>query len=953
MAQAAIGLGISVGLNLLGNSLKPISRTYNEVGKSEDLTLPKTGSGFTLARVFGRHRIESCFIFWAVPKIDRPVTSTESSGSKKGGNRSTSTTTTHNYFYTFAVAVCDSNYDNEGVSGVKKIFINGTIWYNEDGSLDGTSENNDFILSENLEIYKGTSTQGKSPTIESYEGSNRTPRLKHTCYLVFKEIPESVIGTWPPVISVEVMGQDSNLDQAINDVCLTSGLKKDTEFTAINSGSDKSVVGAIFKQDGGTYKDFLDELSERFFLMTRFKNGAIEFVPRNYDGLLTHTLTPDDLRSREVGSGDDVEPYLEIFKNPLELPSEVSVTAVDPNNKYKNISRSYVKHGVTHRNVLNINTTLAMTEGMLDDLAFKKCNQAWIEKRDYEDITLLPHWLSSGMSAGDKLILPLESGDNVTLQITEINIGANFLLNIKARPFDNELFTQVLVRFYSSNVTASATIQLPQTNLVSFTSLTNSDGSITYVQGTDYSVDLETGIITLIGTAITTGDSLVTNYQSGVDTTTINVEEPDLETPYYPDPELILLDIYKPKSTDTEGLYIAIKSIGDFTDTGIFVRELGGSFQQISTLLTLSTIGTISNAFPLVNGEDLSSTLTIVLSNGTIDPLSNNDYGNNTEILLIGDEQVCIKNKTLTAPNTYSCTTIKRGLNGTVAANHPIGTRVIMLKGNNNLPLIALPSTYIGKTLEFKAVVVGKTINQVAAQYSIDFTGNAWECLPVSNVTAIKNESGNIYIDWVGNNRGTGLVLPEKYDIVINGGRTLTSTVSNVLYSSANQRTDFGSIQSTISVTIYQISHEVDRGIPYTISLTPVLGIIPRDPSTGGGLIVSPTKTENFTTESFYDYPCDTSNSVITVTLHIASHGDRIRFFDGAKNGSFSLNPLTIIPPDNQTIVGTDGLILNNNFEAVEIIFNGIENNWDICAAQPALISNSGAGSFARILMLG
>jgi hypothetical protein len=165
-----------------------------------------------------------------------------------------------------------------------------------------------------------------------------------------------------------------------------------------------------------------------------------------------------------------------------------------------------------------------------------------------------------------------------------------------------------------------------------------------------------------------------------------------------------------------------------------------------------------------------------------------------------------------------------------------------MLKGNNDLPLIELPSTQIGKTLEFKAVVVGKTINQVATQYSINFTGNAWECLPVSSVTATKDQAGNIYIDWTGNNRGTGLVLPENYEIDIIDSevvRTLEASVSNCVYSYTDQITDFGSIQSTIEVIIYQVSSEVGRGIPYTISLTPSLvSIVPTitgfSPTQGG-----------------------------------------------------------------------------------------------------------------------
>jgi hypothetical protein len=152
-----------------------------------------------------------------------------------------------------------------------------------------------------------------------------------------------------------------------------------------------------------------------------------------------------------------------------------------------------------------------------------------------------------------------------------------------------------------------------------------------------------------------------------------------------------------------------------------------------------------------------------------------------------------------------------------------------MLKGNNPLTLISGTPSQIGKTLDFKAVPIGKSITQVSPVYSITTVGKAWECLPVSSVTAIKDQGGYIYINWAGNNRGTGLVLPEQYEIDIIDTvvvRTLTTSINSVTYSRTNQITDFGSVQSSIDVIIYQVSTEVDRGIPYAVTLTPTLSVV-------------------------------------------------------------------------------------------------------------------------------
>ena len=58
----------------------------------------------------------------------------------------------------------------------------------------------------------------------------------------------------------------------------------------------------------------------------------------------------------------------------------------------------------------------------------------------------------------------------------------------------------------------------------------------------------------------------------------------------------------------------------------------------------------------------------------------------------------------------------------------------------------------------------------------------------------------------------------EAYDVdVMNGGtvvRTLTATSSTVTYTAAQQTTDFGSPQSSVTVRVYQRSAVIGRGFP-------------------------------------------------------------------------------------------------------------------------------------------
>ena len=90
--------------------------------------------------------------------------------------------------------------------------------------------------------------------------------------------------------------------------------------------------------------------------------------------------------------------------------------------------------------------------------------------------------------------------------------------------------------------------------------------------------------------------------------------------------------------------------------------------------------------------------------------------------------------------------------------------------------------------------------------------------------------SNNIPMTWVRRSRVLGNVenttvpigeATESYEIdIINNGspsdevlRTLTATSESVIYSAADQNTDFGDTVNPVIVKIYQISADVGRGV--------------------------------------------------------------------------------------------------------------------------------------------
>jgi hypothetical protein len=90
-----------------------------------------------------------------------------------------------------------------------------------------------------------------------------------------------------------------------------------------------------------------------------------------------------------------------------------------------------------------------------------------------------------------------------------------------------------------------------------------------------------------------------------------------------------------------------------------------------------------------------------------------------------------------------------------------------------------------------------------------------------------RNGGGDLTITWIRRTRYSGewrdLVdaplneASEVYEVdVLDGAgqivRTLSSTIPSVIYSAANQSTDFGAPQGAVDIAVYQISAAVGRG---------------------------------------------------------------------------------------------------------------------------------------------
>ena len=138
-----------------------------------------------------------------------------------------------------------------------------------------------------------------------------------------------------------------------------------------------------------------------------------------------------------------------------------------------------------------------------------------------------------------------------------------------------------------------------------------------------------------------------------------------------------------------------------------------------------------------------------------------------------------------------------------------------------------MPSSGWGISKKFKPVTIGSTLGATTAQ---DSTYSAKALKPYSPAHVVGSRAANdLTIVWKRRTRINGdwrdaVDVPlseesERYEVDITSGVTVMRTLINLtsptaLYTAAQQIVDFGAVQSSISVKVFQLSTAVGRGYP-------------------------------------------------------------------------------------------------------------------------------------------
>jgi hypothetical protein len=197
-------------------------------------------------------------------------------------------------------------------------------------------------------------------------------------------------------------------------------------------------------------------------------------------------------------------------------------------------------------------------------------------------------------------------------------------------------------------------------------------------------------------------------------------------------------------------------------------------------------------------------------------------------------EIIQFRDAMLTGPSTYAITTLLRGQQGTggmISPTLPAGARFVLL--DTALTRLDLAPSEVGLPLNWRFGPSSRDLGSPTYDTHLHaFAGIAHRPYAPVHIRGRRDHDG-LHIHWIrrsriGGDSWDGPEIPlgegsERYEIDVLDGdatlRTLTTTNPTLVYSTADQLTDFGTTPDALAVRICQLSERFGRGTPATAIL--------------------------------------------------------------------------------------------------------------------------------------
>ena len=199
-------------------------------------------------------------------------------------------------------------------------------------------------------------------------------------------------------------------------------------------------------------------------------------------------------------------------------------------------------------------------------------------------------------------------------------------------------------------------------------------------------------------------------------------------------------------------------------------------------------------------------------------------------------EVIQFQSAQLIGDKTHRLSGLLRGQAGTephISADLLVGARFVIL--DDALTPVELTPDQIGLDYSWKVGPAPYDLGHRSYRsYQKSFAGLGLKPFAPAHLRAVLDAGGDIVISWIRRTRSGGdswesIEVPlfedsEAYEVdILDGGnvvRTLASASNSILYSNAQQITDFGQLQTALDIAVYQMSARTGRGHQARATLT-------------------------------------------------------------------------------------------------------------------------------------
>ena len=755
MAEIAAGVAISalisVATTVVVNALQPT----NEATRLAELSPLKASFGENLPVVYGRAKLPGT-IFWAKPLEEFEKDKI------------------YQYKGECCFALC-STPDN-GIYKILKIWANKRVDY-----IDGV------ILSDNLySLRTGAVNQAVMPEIVATEGSN-VPRFKNIAYCLFQNRNLKKFGNAFPSFEAEVQSHQvlPSLKFVLDDVLSRAGVETNqVNYIDASYFQDIRVKSAILKNDGSTYRQFIEELQLVYNFTLRESNGKIEFAPTLNRLITTIPLQKmgcqvdtQGTEEQEVGS-DGSALYTKQEEFEIDLPNEVQIEYLNPDDNYSKhtaIYRDSAKRQDNPKTIQLVDVRVNDTDALA--FAQRAFIYAYAVGKQYSGITL-PYIIHNSS---------FQSGYN-TAETSNIKPGDAYQL-----PLDSGLYNQLV------------------------TSVEITPGFIQNISSHDY--------VGGVGYVPQTPSSSYT--ESGLDSSVVEAKPILVET--------------SPLSAFTNTNTVDLLIGADTPPLGFNGGRATFNNLSVATVGAYTSQGSLTSTLPktshLIVDETTTFSLTMSYPLATI---STQDWLDAKQVLLVGEELILVREALLTSPGNYTCKGLIRGWQGTeLLINNlsPSGTKVYRVQVDTQPDTNALSNGKADATLVNG--LIGQLVvkgfdqdNSLPPTSAITAQPTGRSMKPFAPV-AIEYNGGSSSLSWVRRSRAhfsNSFVAPineanESYSLEFYSSSSFSNLILTLTSNTTNLTLTPGQLSNVnvggqMFVRVYQVSSFVGKGFAADTTLT-------------------------------------------------------------------------------------------------------------------------------------